>query len=169
MTTPATIPPRLCAFATGLVGLALVAAAATSLPASAQGRVTADSTIRQESHHVEKPLNVHYLEVVTPSMNETCDVLAKAHGVVFGDPIAELGNARTADLKDGGRIGVRAPMHDAERPVVRPYVLVADVKAALEAAEKAGAKVAVPPMEIPGQGTIAIYVLGGIEHGLWQH
>ena len=25
-----------------------------------------------------------------------------------------------------------------------------------------------PPLEIPGQGTFSIYILGGIEHGLWQ-
>ena len=31
-----------------------------------------------------------------------------------------------------------------------------------------GAKVAIGPMKIPGQGTFAIYVLGGIDHGLWK-
>ena len=29
-------------------------------------------------------------------------------------------------------------------------------------------EVAHPPMEIPGQGTFAIYIQGGIHHGLWQ-
>ena len=80
----------------------------------------------------------------------------------------ELGNARTADLEDGGRIGVRAPMRDTEAPVVRPYLLVDDIEAAVKAAETAGAIVAMPPMEIPGGGTFSIYILGGIEHGLWQ-
>jgi len=28
--------------------------------------------------------------------------------------------------------------------------------------------VALPPIEIPGQGTFSVYILGGIEHGLWQ-
>lgn len=68
----------------------------------------------------------------------------------------------------GGRIGGRAPLRDTEAPVVRPYVLVDDIAAAVKAAEAAGATVALPPMEIPGQGTFAIYILGGIEHGLWQ-
>ncbi len=25
-----------------------------------------------------------------------------------------------------------------------------------------------PPMEIPGHGTFAIYIQGGIHHGFWQ-
>ena len=94
--------------------------------------------------------------------------MAAAHGVAFSDPIPELGNARTADLKDGGRIGVRAPMHDAEKPAVRPYVLVEDIQAALKQAEASGGTTMVPAMQIPGQGTIALYNLGSIEHGLWQ-
>ena len=117
----------------------------------------------------ETPLKVQYLEIVTPSVKETCDALARAHGVAFSEPIAELGNARTADLGDGGLIGVRAPMRDTEEPVVRPYVLVNDIEAAVKTAEAAGAKVAIPPLEIPGgRGTFSIYILGGIEHGLWQ-
>lgn len=113
-------------------------------------------------------MKIQYLEIVTPSVDETCDALAQAHGVVFSQPIPELGNARTADLADGGRIGVRAPMRETEEPVVRPYVLVEDIEAAIEAAKAAGAEMAMPPMEIPGQGTFSIYILGGIEHGLWQ-
>lgn len=116
----------------------------------------------------ENTMNVHYLEIVTPDVDATCAALEKMHGVTFGKPVAELGNARTAALKEGGRMGVRAPMHEAEMPVVRPYVLVDDVNAAVKKAEAAGAEIALPFMEIPGQGKIAIYVLGGIEHGLWQ-
>ena|SRR5688572_4175677 len=116
----------------------------------------------------EKTLKVHYLEIVTASVDETCNALAKAHGVTFGEPIAELGNARTAKLKDGGRMGVRAPMRPTEAPVVRPYVLVDDIEAALKAAESAGAKAAMRATKIPGQGEFAIYVLGGIDHGLWK-
>ncbi|MCA9310082.1 MAG: hypothetical protein KDA21_02690 [Phycisphaerales bacterium] len=111
---------------------------------------------------------IHYLEIVTPQVDETCRALAAARGVTFGPPIAELGNARTADLPEGGAIGVRAPMRGTEEPVVRPYVLVNDINAALKAAEAAGGTVALPPMEIPGRGTCAIYILGGNQHGLWQ-
>jgi hypothetical protein len=121
-----------------------------------------------ENQQEENTLKVHHLEIVTPSVNETCDALGKAHSVTFGEPIAELGNARTAQRKDGGRIGVRAPMRETEEPVVRPYVLVDDIDTAVKAAETAGAQVAMPPTKIRGHGTFTIYVLGGIDHGLWQ-
>ena len=97
-----------------------------------------------------------------------CATYAKLHGVSFGDPVAGLGNARTAALAGSGLIGVRAPMHEAEEPVVRPYWLVDDIEAAVSAAVEAGAEIAHPPMEIPGHGTFAIFVQGGIQHGLWQ-
>jgi len=111
---------------------------------------------------------VQYLEIVTPDVDATCAALSKMHGVTFGGPVAELGHARTAVLTGGGKMGVRAPMHEAEKPVVRPYVLVEDIEAAVAAAERAGAMIAHPPLLIPGHGTFAIYFLGGIEHGLWQ-
>jgi hypothetical protein len=59
-------------------------------------------------------------------------------------------------------------MHETEEPVVRPYWLVDDIEAAVTAAVEAGAVVAHPPLEIPGHGTFAIYIQGGIHHGLWQ-
>ena len=59
-------------------------------------------------------------------------------------------------------------MHEAEETVVRPYWLVGDIEAAVAAAAAAGGEVAHPPMEIPGHGTFAIYIQGGIHHGLWQ-
>ncbi|MFK7960931.1 MAG: VOC family protein [Phycisphaerales bacterium] len=114
-------------------------------------------------------MRVQYLEIVTPAVADTCKALAASQNVVFSEPIATLGNARTATLKDGGRIGVRAPMRPTEKPVVRPYLLVDDIEAAVEAARSAGGQVALPPTEIPGQGTFSIYLLGGIEHGLWQN
>ena len=146
----------------------LIVGAATSESAMDRGQRNVESRNPDEKQVEQTALKVQYLEIVTPLVNETCDALARAHGVVFSEPIAEFGNARTADLEDGGRIGVRAPLRDTEEPVVRPYVLVDDIEAAVKAAEAAGAKVAMPPMEIPGGGTFSIYILGGIEHGLWQ-
>jgi predicted enzyme related to lactoylglutathione lyase len=55
-----------------------------------------------------------------------------------------------------------------EKPVVRHYVLVDDIHAAVKAAEAAGAEGLMPPTEIPGRGTFAFYYLGQIKHGLWQ-
>ena len=112
---------------------------------------------------------VQYLEIVTPDVDATCSSLEEMHGVSFGTPVAGFGNARTAALEGGGMIGVRAPMRESEHPVVRPYVLVDDIQAAIESAAAAGAEIAMPPMEIPGHGKFAIYILGGIEHGLWQN
>jgi len=88
--------------------------------------------------------------------------------VRFGTPDAGLGNARTAALAGGGLVGVRAPLRETEEPVVRPYWLVKDIEAAVAAVVEAGGAVAVPPMEIPGHGTFAIYLQGGNDHGLWQ-
>ncbi len=113
-------------------------------------------------------MQVHYLEIVTPDVDATCAALESIHGVSFSEPIAGLGNARTAPQQGGGRIGVRAPMHETEQPIVRPYVLVKDIQSSVAAAEAAGAVIAHPPMELPGQGTFAIYIQGGVHHGLWQ-
>jgi predicted enzyme related to lactoylglutathione lyase len=113
-------------------------------------------------------MQVHYLEIVTPEVDATCAALAKLHGVTFGEPEPGLGNARTAELAVGGKVGVRAPMHEAEEPVVRPYLLVADIEAAVAAAVEAGGEIAHPALELPGYGTFAIYIQGGIHHGLWQ-
>ena len=160
-------PLRLSALC--LVPLLLVGAITSGQQVLERGKTSTDSRNPDEKQVEEKALKVQYLEIVTPSVKETCDALAEAHDVVFSEPIAEFGNARTADLEDGGRIGVRAPMRDTEEPVVRPYVLVDDIEAAVKAAEMAGAEVAIPPLEIPGgHGTFSIYILGGIEHGLWQ-
>ena len=113
-------------------------------------------------------MQIHYLEIVTKDVDATCTDYAQLHGVTFSESEADLGNARTAALANGGMIGVRAPMHESEQPVVRPYLLVDDIEAAAAAAVEAGGEIAHPPMEIPGRGTFAIYIQGGIHHGLWQ-
>jgi predicted enzyme related to lactoylglutathione lyase len=113
-------------------------------------------------------MQIHYLEIVSKDVDAVCAAYAAANGVQFGAPDAGLGNARTVALPGGGMVGVRAPMHEAETPVVRPYWLVDDIEAAIAAAVEAGGEVAHPPMEIPGHGTFAIYIHGGIHHGLWQ-
>lgn len=113
-------------------------------------------------------MQIHYLEIVTKDVDAVCSAYAAANNVRFGNPDAGLGNARTATLLKGGLVGVRAPMHDAEEQVVRPYWLVDDIEAAVAAAVEAGGEVAHPPLEIPGHGTFAIYMQGGVHHGLWQ-
>jgi predicted enzyme related to lactoylglutathione lyase len=113
-------------------------------------------------------MKIQYLEIVTKEVDAVCAAYASTHKVQFGEPDAGLGNARTATLVDGGLVGVRAPLRETEEPVVRPYWLVDDIAAAVAAAVQAGGVLAVPPMEIPGHGTFAIYLQGGNDHGLWQ-
>lgn len=116
----------------------------------------------------EVELEVQFLEIVTEDQAATCDALTKLHGVQFGEPDPSVGNARTAALEGGGRISVREPMAAHETPVVRPYVLVDDIEAAVKVAEAAGGQIAMGATEIPGQGRFAIYFLGGVQYGLWE-
>lgn len=113
-------------------------------------------------------MQIYYLEIVTKEVDAVCAAYEAANGVQFGAPDAGLGHARTAEMPGGGLVGVRAPLRETEEPVVRPYWLVDDIEAAAAAAVKAGGTMALGPMEIPGRGTFAIYLQGGIDHGLWQ-
>ena len=113
-------------------------------------------------------MKIQYLEIVASDVEAVCAAYAGAHGIQFGSADPLLGGARTAPLPDGGSIGVRGPLRDTEKPVVRLYWLVKDIEAALEAVTKQGAFVAHSPLEIPGKGTFAIYIHGGVEQGLWQ-
>ena len=114
-------------------------------------------------------MKIHYLEIVTPDVDAMCATYAAANHLEFGDPDPSLGQARVAKRADGGMVGVRAPMHESEDPVVRPYWLVDDIEASVAAAAESGAEIAHPPLQIPGHGTFAIYIQGGVHHGLWQN
>ena len=113
-------------------------------------------------------MQVQYLEVVTHDVDATCLNYSEVHAITFSKCDHRLGNARTALLVNGGMIGVRAPMHETEQPILRAYLLVDDIEKAFENAIAAGGEIAHPPLEIPELGKFAIYVLGGIHHGLWQ-
>ena len=113
-------------------------------------------------------MNLHYLEIVTTDVDAACKLYSQIHGVTFGDAVQNLGGARTANFRNGGMMGIRAPMHAGEKPVTRAYILVENIESSVADAVKAGAEIAVPPMKIEGHGQCAIYFLGGIEAGLWQ-
>ena len=113
-------------------------------------------------------MKIQYLEIVTPEVDAVCDAYSRLHDATFGESDPNLGGARTANLAGGGMVGVRAPLRATEEPVVRAYILVEDIQAAVDTAAKAGAEVAVPPMELPGHGVCAIVIQGGIESGFWQ-
>jgi len=112
--------------------------------------------------------SVHYLEIVTVDVQAACELYSKLYGWQFRTARPELGGAHVADLPDGSLCGIRAPMHEEEKPTVRVYVRVEDIEATIQRVEGTGAEIALEPVEIPGHGKIAIYVHGGIEQGLWQ-
>jgi predicted enzyme related to lactoylglutathione lyase len=116
-----------------------------------------------------EPMKIQYLEIVTPEVDALCRQYSTIYGITFSEPDANFGGARTAKLDGGGLIGIRGPLRDTETPVVRPYVLVDDIRAAVKSAAEAGAEIAMPPMEIPGHGLFAIVIHGGIECGFWQN
>lgn len=148
-----------------LFATSLVLCAYTSSPALGIQDPPAEDT---QSPKKERGIVVQYLEVVTAELDATCAALEKQHGVRFSEPVAALGNARTATLEGGGRLGVRKPMREDEAPVVRPYLLVDDLESAVKAAKAAGAEIAMLPTAIPGHGKFAIYVQGGVQYGLWE-
>ena len=113
-------------------------------------------------------MKIQYLEIVTADVDAACELYSQMHGVPFGDADQNLGGARTAKLAGGGMLGIRAPLRDTEKPVVRPYLLVDDIEASVAAAAKSGGEIAMPPTEIPGYGQFAIVIHGGIDCGLWQ-
>ncbi len=111
---------------------------------------------------------VHYLEIVCGDVDEQCAALERVHGLSFGPGVADLGGARVAEAPGGSRIGVRAPLADHEQPIIRTYLAVDDIAKAVMEAEAAGAVIAYPPTEQGDTGTWAIYILGGVQVGLWQ-
>lgn len=110
---------------------------------------------------------VHYLEIVTPDVEAATRLYSETQGWEF-EPAPELGNAWVASLPDGSLCGIRAPMHEQEQPLVRTYLRVADLEAAVRDAEALGATIALPPMALEGHGRIAIFLFGGIQQGLWE-
>lgn len=113
-------------------------------------------------------MNIHYLEIVSADVDREIALFKATQGLSFGDPVDALGGARTAAAPGGGMIGIRAPMHDAERTVARPYFLTETLDDQVAALSELGAEIAIPRMEIEGHGIIAIYIVDGIEYGLWQ-
>ncbi len=111
---------------------------------------------------------IHYLEIVATDVEAARQFHIKAYGWHFEAMRPELGNAFVAALPGGSLCGIRAPLHDQEKPIVRIYLRVIDINASIQRASELGATVALEPVEIPGQGKIAIYLYGGIEQGLWQ-
>jgi uncharacterized protein len=111
---------------------------------------------------------IYYLEIVTPDVQAMCELYSQSHGWQFQPAVTELGNASIAHIPGGSICGIRAPMHEAEKAVVRTYLRVDNIETSVKLVSQQGAKVLLERMEIPGRGIIAIYEFGGVEQGLWQ-
>ena len=118
-------------------------------------------------NNAEKIMQPRYIEIVTPDVETVIATYTKIYGVTFSEPVAAIGNARTAELP-GGMLSVRGPLRPDESPIMRAYLEVSDINEAFKAAETTGAELAFPPTKLAEYGTFAIYIIGGVEHGLWQ-
>lgn len=111
---------------------------------------------------------VHYLEIVSDEVDSLIDLYQRVHDLSFGPADPELGQARVATQADGALVGIRNPLAAHEHPIMRAYLAVEDIQQAVEEAERSGATIAYPPTRQGDQGTFAIVIQGGVEHGLWQ-
>jgi predicted enzyme related to lactoylglutathione lyase len=111
---------------------------------------------------------VHYLEIVSNDVDALIGLYQCVHGLSFGPPDPDLGQARVATLADGALVGIRKPLAAHEQPIMRTYFAVEDIQHAVKMAEESGATIAYPPTRQGNQGTFAIVIQRDVEHGLWQ-
>ena len=90
------------------------------------------------------------------------------HGLSFGAPDPDLGQARVATRADETLVGIRKPLAAHEQPIMRTYLAVDDIQQAVKRAAEHGAIIAYPPTRQGQRGTFAIVIHGNVEHGLWQ-
>ena len=111
---------------------------------------------------------VHYLEIVSNDVDTLIGLYERIHGLSFGPPDPDLGQARVAPAADGTLVGIRKPLAAHEQPIMRTYLTVEDIQRAVKEAEEHGAIVAYPPTPQGHRGTFAILIQGDAQHGLWQ-
>ena len=111
---------------------------------------------------------VHYVEIVSSDVDTLTGLYQRMHGLSFGPPDPDLGQARVATHADGTLVGIRQPLAAHEQPIMRTYLAVEDILQAVKQAEDSGAAIAYPPTRQGQRGTFAIVIQGDVEHGLWQ-
>jgi predicted enzyme related to lactoylglutathione lyase len=109
-----------------------------------------------------------YLEIVSEDVDNVAAFYERVHGLSFGPPDPDLGQARVATRTDGALVGIRKPLAAHEQPIMRTYFAVDDIQQAVKKAEGAGATIAYGPTRQGQRGTFAIVFQGGVQHGLWQ-
>ncbi len=87
---------------------------------------------------------IHYLEIVSDDVDAVTGLYQRMHGLSFGPPEPDLGQARVATQADGALVGIRKPLAAHEQPIMRTYVAVEDIQQALKEAEEAGSAIAYP-------------------------
>ncbi len=111
-------------------------------------------------------VQLHYMEIVSNDVDTLIGLYESLHGLSFGSPDPDLGQARVATRADGTFVGIRKPLAAHEQPIIRTYLQV--IQQAVRKAEEGGATIAYPPTRQGQSGTFAIVIQGGVEHGLWQ-
>jgi hypothetical protein len=113
-------------------------------------------------------MTVHYLEIVSNDVDALIAFYERVHGLSFGPPDSDLGQARVATRAVGALVGIRKPLAVHEQPIMRTYLAVENIQQAIKNAEESGAVVAYPPTKQGARGTFAIVIQGDVQHGLWQ-
>jgi predicted enzyme related to lactoylglutathione lyase len=121
-----------------------------------------------DAYGEEFGMAVHYLEIVTEDVDRLVGLYQHVHGLSFGPPDPDLGQARVATQSDGTVVGIRKPLAEHEQPMMRTYLEVKDIHQATKKAEESGAAIAYPPTRQGDHGTFAILIQGDVEHGLWK-
>jgi predicted enzyme related to lactoylglutathione lyase len=111
---------------------------------------------------------VHYLEIISNDVDSLTGLYQRMHGLSFGPPDPDLGQARVATQADGTLVGIRKPLGAHEQPMMRTYLAVEDIQEAVKNADDSGAAIAYGPTGQGERGTFAIVIQCGVEHGLWQ-
>jgi hypothetical protein len=74
---------------------------------------------------------VHYLEIVSNDVDTLTGLYERIHGLSFGPPDPDLGQARVATGADGTLVGIRRPLAAHEQPIMRTYLAVEDIQQAV--------------------------------------
>jgi hypothetical protein len=108
----------------------------------------------------DSKMAVHYLEIVSNDVDSLTGLYQRVHGLSFGPPDPDLGQARVATRADGTLVGIRKPLAAHEQPIMRTYLAVEDIQQAVKKAEDSGATIAYPPTRQGERGTFAIVIQG---------
>ena len=116
-----------------------------------------------------KPGTPSWVDLATPNLDESREFYAGVFGWKSEPGMPEYGGY-TMFHKDGKEVAGGGPQQDPNSPPAwTTYVSVEDAKATVAKAEKAGAKVLTEPMEVMGQGTMAVLQdPTGAVIALWQ-